>query len=79
MPIHKYAKDKKIIAECSESDEPTFCLRAKDKIAIRALRTYLTECKVEDCSDEFVKEVSNIYDRFANFAGQNQDKMKLPD
>lgn len=74
-----YRKDVKILIECIKTGEPTFCLRAKDVIAIRALQTYLRECKEQGCTNDFVREVSNIFDRFAQFASENPFKMKLPD
>lgn len=74
-----YRKDLKILTECMNTGEPTITLRAKDVIAIRALKTYVNECKDQGCTDDFVREVSNIFDRFAQFASENPFKMKLPD
>lgn len=74
-----YAKDKKIIDECSRTGEPTFCLRAKDLISWCGLKEYLQAAKENGCKDEFVLEVSKIFDRFAEWRSNNSDKLKLPD
>lgn len=75
----EYRKDLKIITECMNTGEPTFTLRGKDVVAIKALKRYLTECREQGCTDEFIREVSNIFDRFANYATHNPFMMKLPD
>lgn len=74
----EYKKDKKIIAACTLSGEPTFCLRAQDAIAIPTLVEYIDVCK-RHCTPGYVEELEAILKRFMQWRDGNQDKMKIPD
>jgi len=73
-----YDKDKKILAECSQTGEPTFTLRAKDMIAVSALAQYIHDCK-RHCTPEYIEELEIILKRFMHWRDANPTKMKIPD
>ncbi len=75
----EYKKDKKIIAECTLSGEPTFCLRAQDALAIDTIAHYWEIAKRHECDHEYITELDEIYKRFIKWRDENKDKMKIPD
>ncbi|HAX49687.1 MAG TPA: hypothetical protein PK605_00430 [Ignavibacteria bacterium] len=77
--IRNYRKDTKIIAECSQTGGPTFCLRAQDALAIDTISHYFDLAKHHDCDPAFVAELSVIYDRFLAWRDANSKQMKIPD
>lgn len=74
----KYKKDKKIIAECTLSGEPTFCLRAQDALAIDTISHYIDIAK-RHCTPGYVEELEEIYKRFRAWRDDNPKQMKIPD
>jgi hypothetical protein len=63
-------------------DEPVFVLRAKDKLAVRTLYKYEILAMSRGGSDipqEFLDNVTQVIDKFEEWAEKNPDKMKLPD
>lgn len=75
----EYKKDKKIIAECTLSGEPTFCLRAQDALAVDTIAHYWEIAKRHECDHEYINEIDEIYKRFIKWRNENTDKMKIPD
>jgi hypothetical protein len=75
----EYKKDKKIIAACTLSGEPTFCLRAQDALAIDTIAHYYEIAKRHECDHEYITEVNEIFKRFIKWRDENKDKMKIPD
>jgi hypothetical protein len=74
----EYKKDKKIIAACTLSGEPTFCLRGQDALAIDTISHYIYNAK-RHCTPGYVEELESIYSRFKSWRDDNKDKMKIPD
>lgn len=73
-----YGKDKKILAECSQTGEPTFTLRAHDVMSVSALADYIHACK-RHCTPQYIDELDVILKRFMDWRDTNPTKMKIPD
>lgn len=73
-------RDKKILAETKETDEPIFIFRAKDILSMFPLKEY--ERRVEDYAGddhEHLMAISVRITEFRDWQRNNADKIKLPD
>ena len=60
-------------------DEPVFIIRAKDKLALRAVAAYIEIARAAGCiqvADDIEGDVVTIFETWQQ---ENLDKMKLPD
>ena len=60
-------------------DEPLALFRAKDRMAVRVLETYLIMCHGDRCTIEFRLALQNLIDDFEHFAKEHPERMKRPD
>lgn len=59
-------------------DEPVFILRARDRVAIHAIRIYVVLCQVDMVDDERVEQLFAVIDRFCSWMMLNPGKVKQP-
>ncbi len=59
-------------------DEPIFCVRAKDNLALRAMGAWLDMAR-RVCSAAKIKGVEGYEREFIQWRNANPDKCKVPD
>ena len=59
-------------------NEPRFLLRARDEVALYALRIYREECIEFGCNDLHLAGIDNRIKAFEDFAVQHPERMKQP-
>ncbi len=64
--------------EAIPEDEPVFILRARDRLAIPTLVTYLKFSELDGCNDHHKETLAEAVAAFEEFADQNPDRMKQP-
>jgi len=72
-------KDQKIIADAEREGIPIFVFIAKDKLSINALKSYLNDCNLVECSDDHCAEVIERIAEFQMWQDSNPEKVKIPD
>lgn len=60
-------------------DEPVFCLRPQDGIALGAIDAYVTACHVAGLPQDFIDQVWEHRERFRLWQEENPDRVKMPD
>jgi hypothetical protein len=60
-------------------DEPIFVLRAQDKLSTRIVARYRNDAATADLPLEFMADLDETVNSFANWQTDNADKVKLPD
>jgi hypothetical protein len=68
-----------MIKAANAEGEPTFTIRAKDKISLEVLKRYYHSCCLADCSDEYCNAILDILSEFEEWRDTNHEKIKLPD
>jgi hypothetical protein len=59
-------------------EEPLFLFRARDHLALPALRAYLAMCEADGCTGYQLDEMRAIIEEFEQFKRQHADRMKQP-
>lgn len=75
---HAVVNETIVVLEEIPEGEPLFLFRARDKLAVEALRAYLRLCVDADCSGYQLRAVAEHVARFNVWSEQNPDKMKEP-
>lgn len=58
--------------------EPLFVFRARDKFAVKVLKSYLRVCTNEGCSRAHLKGIERKIEEFQRYGVQHPEKMKEP-
>lgn len=73
-------RDKKILYDATQSDEPIFIFRAKDILSMFALAKYAEVVELYQGDDhDFQQHVMTRISEFKDWQRANADKIKLPD
>lgn len=73
-------RDKKILYETRDTDEPIFIFRAKDILSMFALKEYDRVVEMYQGDDhEFQGHIVDRIAEFRDWQRNNADKIKLPD
>lgn len=59
-------------------DEPTFLIRARDRLAIRALEFYLVLSQDDGCNDYHFGKLNVEIEKFKRFRDEHPERMKQP-
>lgn len=59
-------------------EEPLFVFRARDKYAVRVLKSYLQVCTNGECSREHLKGIEKKIEEFQKYGLTHPDRMKEP-
>lgn len=72
-------KDKKIIKQAKESDEPIIVFRAKDILSTMVLQHYLGLVEMYAADLEFEADLVERLNEFRTWQRDNPSRVKLPD
>ena len=73
-------RDKKILFDATQTDEPIFIFRAKDIISMFALKEYERVVEMYQGDDhEFLQHVSTRIAEFKDWQREHPEEIKLPD
>lgn len=64
--------------EILPADEPLFLIRARDQLALPALREYRDLMVADGCNDYIMDLMDEMISKFEEFTFDNPDKMKQP-
>lgn len=59
-------------------DEPVFILRARDRVAIHAIRIYVVLCQIDRVDNERIDQLFKVINRFCLWMVRNPARVKQP-
>jgi hypothetical protein len=77
-------RDRRIIDDCTDTDEPTIVFRAQDRFSVAVLGAYLSfvahaEAEANGVDADFRDAVEKRFEEFQNWQRLNPVKVKTPD
>lgn len=67
-----------LLNKCILNDIPAVVITAKDVNSIKTLCVYIEQAKENGCSDEFIKDFSEVINGFISYQQEFPEKIKIP-
>ena len=64
--------------EVLPDDEPLFLFRARDRLALTALRAFEAASQADGCTEYHMKGIWSAIDKFTKFQEKHSNRMKQP-